>query len=70
MFSFKSLQDSTQGFRFKVLGFKGLYRKRLHLSRGWKVEPGKNGTFLVLHMGKRSLYWESKTAVKVLYSFA
>ena len=36
----KPLNDGTKGFRFNVLGVKGLYRKRNQKSRGWfKYEP-------------------------------
>lgn len=54
----KPLNDRTQGFRFNVLGLKGLTRKRKNLSRGWKVEL-KDCT-IAYHMGKRSVYVERK----------
>jgi hypothetical protein len=31
----KPLNDGTKGFRFNILGKKGLYRKRSCKSRGW-----------------------------------
>ncbi len=51
----KSLNDGTQGFRFRVFGFKGLTRKRQNIKR-WGVSHGSSMT--AYHMGKRSLYVE------------
>lgn len=54
----KPLNDRTKGFRFNVLGLKGLTRKRKQVSRGWKVELKDCTT--AFHMGKRSVYVEHK----------
>lgn len=54
----KPLNDRTKGFRFNVLGIKGLTRKRRTLSRGWRVEHKPCTT--AIHMGKRSVYIERK----------
>lgn len=54
----KPLNDRTQGFRFNVLGLKGLTRKRKHKSRGWSIE--RKDSMLQLHMGKRSVYIEQR----------
>ena len=54
----KPLNDRTKGFRFNVLGVKGLTRKRKYLSRGWRVEP--KDCMTAYHMGKRTVYVEHK----------
>ena len=64
----KPLNDRTKGFRFNVLGFKGLFRKRKTLSRGWKVE--RKDCMTVYHMGKASLYLEHGKAKRKLKHFA
>lgn len=53
----KPLNDGTKGFRFNILGTKGLYRKRNKKSRGWGVQ--KMSTMDALHLGRRTLYVES-----------
>ena len=50
----KALNDGTNGFRFNILGIKGLTRKRTNKSRGYKVTLGK--CMDALHMGKRTIY--------------
>lgn len=67
---FNSLNDGTKGFRFRVLGQTGLYRKRASVSHKISLQAGAKGTFVVLHLGKRSLYWESKGAARMLHNFA
>ena len=67
----KSLNDGTNGFRFNVLGLKGLTRKRTTKSRGYKVTLGKCTN--ALHMGKRSVYFEHKpnrASERKLHNFA
>ena len=54
----KPLNDDTKGFRFNVLGIKGLTRKRITKSRGYKVTLGKCTN--AIHLGKRSVYFEHK----------
>lgn len=54
----KPLNDRTKGFRFNVLGLKGLTRKRKNLSRGWKVEL--KACTMALHLGKRTVYVEHR----------
>ncbi len=56
--SIKNLNDNTKGFRFNVLGLKGLTRKRISKSRGYKVTIGKCTN--AVHFGKRSVYFEHK----------
>jgi hypothetical protein len=67
---FNTLNDGTKGFRFNVLGQQGLYRKRSKVSHKISLSAGAKGTFVVLHVGKRSLYWESKGAVRMLHNLA
>jgi hypothetical protein len=55
----KPLTDGTKGFRFNILGTKGVLRKRKALSRGWHIVQGKSTK--AYHMGKLSVYVESKT---------
>ena len=61
--TFKELNDNTQGFRFQVGMFKGLYRKR-----GFKMRLGisRGQTMTGFHFGKRSLYIESRKAERHL----
>ena len=54
----KPLNDRTNGFRFNILGIKGLTRKRKTFSRGFKLEAGNCMT--ALHLGKRTVYFERK----------
>ena len=54
----KPLNDDTKGFRFNVLGIKGLTRKRITKSRGYKVTLGKCTN--AVHFGKGSVYFEHK----------
>ena len=54
----KPLNDDTNGFRFNVLGMKGLTRKRITKSRGYKITKGNCMT--ALHFGKRTIYLEKK----------
>jgi hypothetical protein len=54
----KSLNDGTRGFRYNVLGVKGIVRKRQTKSRGFNIEKGK--AMRVLNMGKLSVYFERK----------
>tara|TARA_R110000824_G_scaffold268406_1_gene457026 strand:+ start:833 stop:1051 length:219 start_codon:yes stop_codon:yes gene_type:complete len=64
----KSLNDGTKGFRFNILGKKGLYRKRKHDSRGWPNVT--EGDMKGYHMGKRSLYIEQPHTSRPLAHFA
>ena len=58
IFATKALNDRTNGFRFNVLGLKGLTRKRKYKSRGWGVQRSECMT--AIHMGKRTVYLERK----------
>jgi hypothetical protein len=54
----KPLNDRTKGFRFNVLGLKGLTRKRQYKRRGWSIH--RSDSMLQIHMGLRSIYFEQK----------
>ena len=63
----KPLNDGTKGFRFNILGRKGLYRKRnSKVRRG--VSSGAN--MVGYHYGKRSLYLEHGYSSRKLQHFA
>ena len=71
LFATKPLNDGTSGFRFNVLGTKGIVRKRKWLSRGYGVEIGK--TMRSVHLGKVTVYLETKrnkVSVRQLRHFA
>ena len=63
----KPLNDGTQGFRFDILGVKGLTRKRQYKSRGFKLKTGS--CMKALHLGKRSIYIERKSNKKTERKF-
>ena len=54
----KPLNDRTEGFRFNILGTKGIFRKRKVLSRGIKVKA--LNSMIALHFFKRTIYLEKK----------
>ena len=64
----KPLNDGTKGFRFNVLGLKGLTRKRKYKTRGWHIK--KDECMTAIHMGKRSIYIEHKRTERKLFHFA
>jgi len=68
----KPLNDGTKGFRFNLLGKKGIYRKRQIKSRGFKLFD-RGDCMVGFHLGKRSVYFESKrntNSVRKLWHFA
>ena len=64
----KPLNDGTSGFRFNVLGQKGLFRMRSDksLPRAKRVGPTMNA----YDMGKFTLYLEKKRPARKLAHFA
>lgn len=54
----KPLKDRTKGFRFNFFGLKGMTRKRKFVSRGYGIDLMK--TTLAIHLGKRTVYFETK----------
>jgi len=70
IFATKSLDDGSKGFRFNILGTKGLVRKRRIKSRGFKFFQ-RNKCMTAHHMGKVSLYIErNRNAARKLSHFA
>ena len=62
------LNDGTKGNRFVVLGtISGIYRKRSVKNR---LGITKGVTTIGLHLGKRSLFWEHKRALRQFYRIA
>ena len=57
----KDLNDGTYGFRFKLLGLDGLYRKR-SIKKRYGVARGATTTSI--HFGLRSVYLEKKKTYK------
>ena len=51
LFATKPLNDDTKGFRFNILGIKGLTRKRYGINNGTCMKA--------YHLGKRSIYFET-----------
>lgn len=68
MFKIKPLNDGTKGFRFNVLGKKGLIRVRKNKNNGWNFVSDPCMT--KVNMGKASLYIEHKKTKKILHQFA
>lgn len=69
IYSIRPLNDGTKGFRFDVVGFKGIYRKRVRAIRPFEVTI-KGKTFLQVHRGKHSLYIEQARPIKALADFS
>jgi hypothetical protein len=67
--STKPLNDRTKGFRFNVLGKKGLVRIRKIKSNGW-FKIVRDDCMTALHMGKVTVYTERKVTERKLYHFA
>jgi hypothetical protein len=69
MLKIRALNDNTKGFRFDVIGIKGLYRKRSFKTR-YELNIGHGDTFSDIHFGKRSLYIEQIAPLRKLFAFA
>lgn len=77
IFATKSLNDGTKGFRFNVLGKKGLVRLRKHKSNGWNIRKDdcsqsqtRNSCMIRINMGKLTAYFEHKKPERKLHHFA
>jgi hypothetical protein len=68
IFATKSLNDGTKGFRFNVLGKKGLVRLRKRKHNGYRIV--QDDCMTAVHMGKLSLYTERQTTMRKLQHFA
>ena len=67
----KPLNDRTYGFRFNLLGIKGLTRRRKFKSRGIGID--RKGCMTTVHFFKRTIYLEKKrnrTSDRRLHHFA
>ena len=64
----KPLNDGTSGFRFNILGKKGLVRKRKVLSRGYRIERKKCVT--AFHAGRLTVYAEHGRNPRIFQHFA
>ena len=63
---------NENGFRFNLLGIKGLTRKRKSLSRGFKLFD-RGDCMVGFHFGKRTLWFEPKrntNSLRKLWDFA
>jgi cytochrome c peroxidase len=70
IFATKPLNDGTKGFRFNMLGTKGLVRMRKRKSRGLSLF-NRNKCMTAHHMGKLTLYVEHNNNTKrKLFHFA
>ena len=66
--SIKGNNDGTAGFRFNILGMKGLVRRRKNKSNGLRITGGD--CFKSLHMFKTTIHIEKKRTIKPLGHFA
>jgi hypothetical protein len=64
----KPLNDRTKGFRFNVMGLKGLTRKRKIKRIQWSIKT--DDCMTAIHMGKRSIYFEHNKTIRRLRHFA
>jgi len=65
----KPLKDGTKGFRFNVLGKKGLVRLRKRKSTGW-FKRTELDTMNAYHFGRLIIYLQSPHARRKLSHFA
>lgn len=68
IFATKPLNDRTKGFRFNVLGQKGLVRMRKRKSNGWNIH--RDDCMTRINMAKVSVYFEHGASVRLLRHFA
>ena len=59
LWSFRPLNDGTQGARFYIFGLKGIYRKRALKSKGLRIRNGKSTR--IIDIFKRTIYLEKRT---------
>lgn len=68
IFATKPLNDRTKGFRFNIMGLKGLTRKRKVKYIQWGIKH--DDCMTAIHMGKRSVYFEHNETIRKLAHFA
>ena len=59
LWSFRPLNDGTQGARFYIFGLKGIYRKRALKSKGLRISNGKSTR--IIDIFKRTIYLEKRS---------
>jgi len=59
LWSFRPLNDGTQGARFYIFGLKGIYRKRALKSNGLRISNGKSTR--IIDIFKRTIYLEKRS---------
>jgi len=64
----KPLNDGTKGFRFNILGQKGLVRLRKRKSNGFNVKT--DNCMTRVNLGKLSVYFEHSLTIRRLRHFA
>lgn len=64
----KPFNDGTRGFRFNVLGQKGLIRLRKRKSNGFNVKS--ESCMTRINMGRLSVYFEHGATIRRLRHFA
>jgi hypothetical protein len=69
IFATKPLNDTTKGFRFNILGKKGLVRLRKRKTTGW-FKRTELETMNAYHFGRLIVYVESPYAGRKLAHFA
>ena len=65
-FNFKPLNDNTNGFRYNIGPFSGLYRKR-KTKAAYRVVQG--ATFTKIELGKRVVYLEHNAPLRQLWNW-
>jgi len=68
IFATKPLNDGTSGFRFNILGKKGLVRRRKILSRGFRIE--RKLCVTAIHAGRLTVYAEHAKNPRLFQHFA
>jgi hypothetical protein len=68
IFATKPLNDRTRGFRFNIVGKKGLVRLRKKKNNGYRVV--KDDCMTAIHMGRLTAYFERNQTERKLRHFA
>lgn len=64
----KPLNDGTKGFRFNVMGKKGIVRRRKIKSNGFNMSH--KDCMTKINLGKVTVYLEHKETIRLLRHFA
>lgn len=68
IFATKPLNDRTRGFRFNIVGKKGLVRLRKKKNNGYRVV--KDDCMTAIHIGRLTAYFERNQTERKLRHFA